>query len=174
VLLAHSMRNGHHQLPRPAGMTCVDPVGCTLHHPLSTTPAVTIHSRRGSACTTAIPTTPNNPTIHHYHTPPLTAHHPTDHHPVTSAARDLTALLLDTPPHQSVRPAHPPARPPRGVTRHMAETGHGAQMAFAKQKANQARFAAAARSRKGKVGRTAASSAYHAPKAKRGRGRRGK
>ena len=26
VLLAHSMRNGHHQLPRPAGMTRLDPV----------------------------------------------------------------------------------------------------------------------------------------------------
>jgi hypothetical protein len=27
VLLAHSMRNGHHQLPRPAGMTRLDPSG---------------------------------------------------------------------------------------------------------------------------------------------------
>jgi hypothetical protein len=27
VLLAHSMRNGHHQLPRPGGMTRLDPVG---------------------------------------------------------------------------------------------------------------------------------------------------
>jgi hypothetical protein len=26
VLLAHSMRNGHHQLPRPAGMIRLDPV----------------------------------------------------------------------------------------------------------------------------------------------------
>ena len=26
VLLAHSMRNGHHQLPRPGGMTRLDPV----------------------------------------------------------------------------------------------------------------------------------------------------
>ena len=26
VLWAHSMRNGHHQLPRPAGMTRLDPV----------------------------------------------------------------------------------------------------------------------------------------------------
>jgi hypothetical protein len=25
VLLAHSMRNGHHQLPRPGGMTRLDP-----------------------------------------------------------------------------------------------------------------------------------------------------
>ena len=27
VLLAHSIRNGHHQLPRPGGMTRLDPVG---------------------------------------------------------------------------------------------------------------------------------------------------
>ena len=27
VLLAHSMRNGHHQLPRPGGMTRLDPSG---------------------------------------------------------------------------------------------------------------------------------------------------
>ena len=26
VLLAHSVRNGHHQLPRPGGMTRLDPV----------------------------------------------------------------------------------------------------------------------------------------------------
>jgi hypothetical protein len=26
VLLAHSMRNGHRQLPRPGGMTRLDPV----------------------------------------------------------------------------------------------------------------------------------------------------
>jgi hypothetical protein len=26
VLLEHSMRNGHHQLPRPGGMTRLDPV----------------------------------------------------------------------------------------------------------------------------------------------------
>ena len=27
VLLAHSMRNGHHQLPTPGGMTRLDPSG---------------------------------------------------------------------------------------------------------------------------------------------------
>ena len=27
ALLEHSMRNGHHQLPRPGGMTRLDPVG---------------------------------------------------------------------------------------------------------------------------------------------------
>ena len=27
VLWAHSMRNGHHQLPRPGGMTRLDPSG---------------------------------------------------------------------------------------------------------------------------------------------------
>jgi hypothetical protein len=42
-------------------------------------------------------------------------------------------------------------------------------MASAKQKANQALFARAAKARVGKVGKAAASSAYHAPKPKRRR-----